>query len=541
MKKKLFALSIVAVLLVAFIDVDEKRVVASSNDTWSEKYVVINENTDIDTIYSQQYQDATYKKIIALQKEREYTMDSPLLIANPYGTNTTSVYIYFNTDITLEASYTIETEGHSTFSQVLKNDADTNFTTTHEYLLIGCIPDKTNKMTITLKDSLGNIAATKCWTYDAPSLLSGEEYNSLELTKGTSTATVANGLYTVLGNDETEYDTTRDYIFLYDNDGNIRSEIPIQEYRSQRLLFDKGTMYYSCSYDTIVQMERTGRLSNFYSTGDYDLHHDYNFDEDGNIVVLATLRDSDTKEDRIIKIDLETKEVSEVVDLADLLKDYLDTTTLPKDKTVLDWMHINSIEIIDDSMIISSRETSTIIKIKTIYTKPSIDYMIGSNNFWQESGYTDVLLEQVGDFSLQAGQHCVTYQTEDALEEGQYYLYMYNNNNTCATTQPNYDYSSDPQYQDTGIATKGDTSYYYQYLVDENTRTFTLVNSIPVSYSGYVSSAQSVNENIIIDSGSAFIIYEYDKSNQLIQSLKANGGKWLYRVFKYDYQDFWFN
>lgn len=55
------------------------------------------------------------------------------------------------------------------------------------------------------------------------------------------------------------------------------------------------------------------------------------------------------------------------------------------------------------------------------------------------TGYEDLLLEQVGDFTLQAGQHCVTYETSDELSDGQYYLTMYNNNNATISTR-DYDY-----------------------------------------------------------------------------------------------------
>lgn len=541
MKKKIVIVICCLLFCLVLAAYDKPKIVASSEDALSETYYIVSNESNIDTIYTQSYQDKIYTEIEKVKKVRTYTLQSPLLLANPYGTNTTGVYMYFTTGQATKASYTISVDGYQDFSQTLKNDGDENYTTKHEYLLIGCIPGKTNKITVTLTNPQGDEVGSKSWTYDAPELLSGEQYASLTLSQGESLEPLSNGLYTVLGNDETEYDVERDYIFLYDNQGIIRAEIPIQEYRSQRILFKDNKMYYSCSYDTIVEMERTGRLTNLYSTGNYDLHHDYTFDQDGNILVLASLRDGDTKEDRIIKIDTTTKQVQEVIDLASLLPEYLKTATLPKGKEVLDWMHINSITSINDSIIISSRETSTILKIDSINKDPKIDYMIGSSNFWKESGYDDLLLQQVGSFSLQAGQHCVTYQSDDSLKEGQYYLYMYNNNNTCATTQPNYSYQSDSQYQNTGVATKGENSYYYKYLVDENTRSFTLVSSIAVAYSGYVSSSQEYQDNIIIDSGSAFTVYEYDSNHRLIQSLQGNGGKWLYRVFKYDYKGFWFN
>ncbi len=154
------------------------------------------------------------------------------------------------------------------------------------------------------------------------------------------------------------------------------------------------------------------------------------------------------------------------------------------------------------SSIISSRETSTIIKLDNIYSNPSIDYMIGSDHFWKENVYDSLPLNKTSDFSMRAGQHCVTYVEDNSLPQGQYYLYLYNNNLAVSTTQSDYDWKNDSNYSNTYYSLKKGTSYYYKYLVDENTRPVELVSSIPVAYSGYVSSVQELDGNVIIDSGS---------------------------------------
>lgn len=88
--------------------------------------------------------------------------------------------------------------------------------------------------------------------------------------------------------------------------------------------------------------------------------------------------------------------------------------------------------------------------------------------------------------------------------------------------------------------TEGDESYYYKYLVDETAGTFTLVDSVPVTYSGYVSSVQQLGDNLLTDSGSAFEASEFDKDHNLILTLTGSGATWWYRVFKYDYSGYWF-
>ena len=125
----------------------------------------------------------------------------------------------------------------------------------------------------------------------------------------------------------------------------------------------------------------------------------YIFDSNNNILVLASEKEAKTSEDKIIMIEKDSGNITELVDLIDLLPDYYSTTSLPDGAEDLDWMHINSLSLVDKtSLIISSRETSTIIKLDNIYSNPTIDYMIGSDNFWQESGYDSLLLNKTRKF-----------------------------------------------------------------------------------------------------------------------------------------------
>ena len=482
---------------------------ASSNDNNSINYLKLkNKSTSLSTIYSEKYQTRIHNQINKQKKLNNYTFQHPLLIRNPYGTNTTAVYMYFKTTEELQASYTIHCNNYADFSQTLNSNTLSSYTTEHEYLLIGAIPNQTNTITVTLTNKQGKVVDTLSWSYNAPSLQGGDQYLTVEC-DDSNTSSLSNGLYTVLGNDVTEDSEEQAYMRLYDNYGIIRSEIPIVSYRSHRILFENNTMYFSISSTKIVGMEQTGYVSKIY--------------------------------DKIIMIEKDSGNITELVDLIDLLPDYYSTTSLPDSAEDLDWMHINSLALIDKtSLIISSRETSTIIKLDNIYSNPTIDYMIGSDNFWQESGYDSLLLNKTNDFSMQAGQHSVTYVEDNSLPQGQYYLYLYNNNLAVSTTRPDYDWKSDSNYSNTYYNLKKGTSYYYKYLVDENNRTVELVSSIPVAYSGYVSSVQELDGNVIIDSGIAMSWSEYSQDGTLLKTFKTTGGKFVYRVFKYDYLDYWF-
>lgn len=521
---------------------DSPQTAASSNDSNSIDYIELTDTTDdISKIYTLDYQSEINEQIETLKNKNNYTIKEPLLIANPYGTNTTAVYMYFKTDDECNASYTISADGYDDFLRTLNNNSNSGYTTEHEYLLVGFVPGTTNNITVTLTDTKGNIIDTLDWSYDAPELLGSEDNIQLEVTTGNSSEPLSDGLYAMLGNRTAEDNEEVDFILLYDNNGTIRSEIPITSYRSCRVIFDDDMMYYSISASKIAGMNKTGQVTEIFNTGDYKLHHDYIWGSENDLIVLASKKDAETNEDRIISIDRDTGDVKELIDLKDLFSNYFNTLTISDDSDeAFDWMHINSIQLInEDSIIISSRETSSIIKIDNIYDQPTVDYMIGSKTFWQESGYDNLVLEQIGDFSLNAGQYCVTYQEDDSLADGQYYLYFYNNNNTVCSTR-NYDYSNETNYEGASIGVNGEQSYYDKYLVDENLGTFELVDRISVTYSGYVSSVQELDDNIIIDSGSAFEASEFDSNHQLIQTVVGTGDTWWYRVFKYDFNNYWF-
>lgn len=543
-KKKIFILVIMLTIIVGGILILNHKTITSkesSDDNNSITYINLNNDfDDIEDIYDLQSQNKINKQINNLIRKNDYTLQNPLLIDNPYGTNTTGVYMYFTTDETCKASYTIEADGYSTFSKTLENNNKDGYTKEHEYLLIGSIPGVKNLITITLTNQNEEVIDTLSWSYDAPELLGSEENTQLNVTSGESTQSLDDGLYTMLGNRTTEDNEEIDFILIYDNDGTIRSEIPIISYRSCRLLFEDNTMYFSISSSKIATMNQTGQITTIYDTSNYRLHHDYIFGNDNNLLVLASKEDSTTEEDLIISIDKTSGKIKELIDLKKLFKNYYSSLSISNNDEPLDWIHINSIELVDDdTIIISSRETSSIIKINNIYDKPEIDYIIGSKQFWQESNYDYLVLDQIGNFSINAGQHCVIYQEDNNLPAGQYYLYFYNNNNTVCSTR-DYDYSLDSSYYDTGVGSDGENSYYDKYLIDENNRTFSLVERISVTYSGYVSSVQELGDNILIDSGGAFEASEYDNNNQLIQTVKGTGATWWYRVFKYDYVDYWF-
>lgn len=483
-----------------------------------------------------------------------YSDAAPFVVQDPFGTDTLSCYVHFATTDPVTVSYKVagrkktnDVPKVATFSRT-PHGGDA-LATEHEFKVIGLIPNRKNTVTLTCT-AQDDTSRTSTFTVKTPAL-KGEEEERLTVTAGESNTPLADGLFTILGNDSSKLD----FMYLYDNAGQIRGEVPIIGYRSHRLLFPgDGSMIMSVSTTKMAQINAIGQVVNVWSTGDYELHHDYAFDDDGNLLVLASHAGSEADldvdraaakkdegervnvEDLIIKIDVTTGDVSLVVDLDDIFPDLKASAKVAQDGD-LDWIHINTIQWLGNgTILLSSRETSTLIKLTDIYGTPTVDWLMGSPDFWAGSGFEDKLLQAQGDFSLNAGQHSVTYlPSSDTATTGRYQVLLYDNNFGAAESYPKFDWGK----LGAAVVTdynKGTHSFGRVFTVDETARTYELEEQIAVPFSGYVSSAQRVGDSssMLVASGQAKTFTEYDRYGLPIATYEMEAEKYIYRVYKYE-------
>ena len=506
-------------------------------------------NAQIENVYTDEYQQMMDTEIADERDAKERTVDSIYTKVNPYGTNTTSMYVYFTTDQASTVSYTVSAEGYpdytanaitsdeaaaayreaaagdadgsgnvggtSTASQTTTVSSNDIASTEHEFLVLGLIPKVKNTITLTITDTDGN-ATTRTIEQTGPKLLGEEEVRLEQASK---------------------------------------KAVPVLYYRSHRLLLDNdGIMWFSASTKHFVGMNRLGKLVKIINLGDqYILHHDYALDSDGNIVSLATdLKHSDhAVQDQVIKVDTDSGEVSLLVDFGDLFPDYKQSTdhsgideSDPTATNRWDWIHFNTIQLMDDgSALLSARETSTMIKINDIEGTPSLDYMIGEPSVWNGMDAQPSFLTKVGDSGDTGGQHSITVQYDSSLEDGQYYIYMFDNDFGYAMTRPDFDWTMID-----GISTaqsskdENSNSQFRKYLVDENAGTYTEVQDFDVPYSPYVSSAQELSDDLnLVDIGMQGLFGVYDDDGNLKAQYKmVLSSGYIYRVYQYGFRGFYF-
>lgn len=161
---------------------------------------------------------------------------------------------------------------------------------------------------------------------------------------------------------------------------------------------------------------------------------------------------------------------------------------------------------------------------------------VGLSDFWAGSGFEDKLLQAQGDFSLNAGQHSVTYlPSSDTAATGRYQVLLYDNNFGATERYPKFDWGQ----LGAAVATdysKGTHSFGRIFTADETVRTYELVDQIAVPFSGYASSAQRVGDSnsMLVASGMAKTFAEYDRYGLPIATYEMEAEKYIYRVYKYE-------
>ncbi|MBQ3028622.1 MAG: aryl-sulfate sulfotransferase, partial [Lachnospiraceae bacterium] len=338
---------------------------------------------------------------------------------------------------------------------------------------------------------------------------------------------------------------SKEAIQMYDNDGVLRSEYPLLEGSAKRLLFDENRMYFNISDTQIAVLNPFGRAERVYSLGDFTIGEDYCMDEaQKKMLVLASRKPGDSKtpsiNDRLLSVDLISGEVKELVDMGVVLKEYKELCKKNEDG-ILDWIGLNSLQMLQEGgVLLGAREPSAAFKVKDIYGIPMLEYIIGAEQMFEATGYESNLLMKEEEFEPFVGANTFTCVKEETMPSGVYELYLYDNHIAGTASRPEFAYEE--MASDLGSSLKkGTSSYFCRYLVNETARTWQLLETFPLDYSGYRGGAQVTEDgHLITVTAGRFAYSEFDENRNLIRKYTAAGTEYLARVFKYDFKGFYF-
>ena len=310
------------------------------------------------------------------------------------GASYYNVYFQTETPVSVSCTVHVEDERIPDFTATAADASGQAYTTSHELQLIGLVPGEVNEVTLKLRGSWGNVRQTIRFTIEMPETHSGYD-TLLDHTDGESGEALDDGLFTMM--------RTNGYLgygFLYDNAGVMRYEMVLEGFGLDRILFyDKaaGDEIVTCvSSNKLARMNGLGEVLQVYPLGDYELHHDIDYGPDGKVVALAEKAGDANVEDIVLEVDLATGEVTELLDFKKLMAGYYEQTRPigPTDPFFWqageqDWIHLNTIQYLpdSDSLVVSSRETSTVIKAENVHGEASIGWLCGDPAFWQGTGY----------------------------------------------------------------------------------------------------------------------------------------------------------
>lgn len=530
--------------------IDFKEANITSIDNYTSKY-------SPEIVYNETYSQGKTKEMEKKKRKNVYKFENPLWQWNLYGTNNLSMYLYFKTGENVSIRYTIQVEDKEipNFTRVLYNGEKDNVTREHSYQLTGFLPGKKNYIILDMYNPSGKLLNEAIFSINVPALASKAK-SKLDVDVGKSEEQISNGLYTIYSDK---------YIWMYDNSGYLRSEIPLIGTTSQKMMFYEDNLFYGISGNQFVMVDKLGQVMECYSIGKYEQYADYVYNGYGQMWILATKpgKKSKSVKDTVISLDMDSKQVIELFSMEDLLKKMEKKAKKPKKAKTFDWVTLNCIEQTgSDSVLLSSRELSAIIKVEKINSRePQISYMIGEEEIWKGTDYKRKLLKKSGQdeadeeqaleqaesvldlgeaedvFFSQIGQSYIQYETSGELSEGQYYLYVWNSNYGEWNTNKKFKWNV---FSDIGTTKKNaEYSYIKKYLVDENLNTFNLEEEQEVEYTKKNGSMQYYKEHRIDNYGSRKQFAEYDSKGRLIRKF-SHSVKNVIRVEKQDMKGFLF-
>jgi len=465
-------------------------------------------------VYSMKYQKAAKNIIDKYKKNGKYTLDAPLLIVNPYGTNTTGLYIYFKHKFRVNTKYTVsvkEIDGKENikggdFSGSLYTNTTGMPLAEQEGLIIGMIPGEKNYVSVYIYDENNKMIAKAGYKLDIPESET-VTMKTLNVEYDREITQLSDGLYSVFGLDGNN--KVNKHILFYDNYGVIRAELPLVkggEAAETNIGLIDDKLFYAVDSKRFALVDRFGKIEKLIGLEDGAVSFG---DMDLNTAIRKAVTLSKRKgNDGIYSIDILEGQSKEIVNFNKLFAAYY--------KKGGSKLKFSSVQFINDNdILVSEKNTSSVIRINNVFRNPGIKAII-SGTEELKSAYGNAFYSKDGDFVSQKRQNTAYVDRSEKLDKRQYHIMVFNNN------------------------TGGRNSFYYRYLVNEEKMTYSLENAMELPYSSDGGNT-SVNQGYLVtasaDDGN---FEEYNPDGYKLASFAFKDGKKAYRVFKHSMKGSWF-
>ena len=111
--------------------------------------------------------------IVKMSDVKEYTMEDPLAVMNPFGTASNGLYLYFNTNRAGNIQYTIHVDDSEIPDYTAMAYDGGKVMKQHEFQMIGLVPGEKNEVTMELLGKRGKVINTVSFTVQVPETASG--------------------------------------------------------------------------------------------------------------------------------------------------------------------------------------------------------------------------------------------------------------------------------------------------------------------------------------------------------------------------------
>lgn len=374
-------------------------------------------------------------KYAAATKDTSYTVESPFVKVNPYGTSPLSALAIFTTSQKAKVTYTVVGKSDGTS---IKNTVNGGYQTVHQVPIVGLYAayDNTVNMTIQYEDGTSETKTLNLTTSALPEYISGTKITVKTANK--SKMEIGDNKLTIINR------TTKEP-FAIDADGEVRwystdySQHTIEKWSNGHYMILTKQKSNSLVYNDLEEVDLLGRVykeftfssktsGNDGGTETTVIHHDLLELPNGNI--LATVSDGSTyKEDTIVEISYKTGKIVNVIDMKKLLPSSMYLNYQAGSDKKVDWLHMNSLEYDekDGTLLISNRNQDLIIKLNPKTKKFVWLYSGKAKSSWPKELQKYVLTPTKGT-TITGGQHGLTLLNDQNSDSSKENILLYDNN-----------------------------------------------------------------------------------------------------------------